>query len=106
MRRPVQLATMLILVGTAASARASDHLMRINEVVVSANGTNTVQFVELHDVATDTSTETFPALEYSVEVFDVDGVSLGETIVDPPSGTEKMLLATAAAETFFSVDAD
>ena len=94
-----RLAMVLLVAGTTL-ANAAEHQMRINEVLVSNNGSNAAQFVELHDLAI--GGESFPLGPYKLEVFDAAGVSIGSTsLTITPTPAIDRYIATAAADTAF-----
>ena len=86
-----------------AAAGAADHLMEVNEVMVSAGGNPAAQYIEI----LDPFNEPFPSPPYRLVVFDANGVRLGAhelggdaQIVD---NNVPMLISTPAADTAFGV---
>jgi hypothetical protein len=86
-----------------AVAGAADHLMEVNEVMVSAGGNPAAQYIEI----LDPFNEPFPSPPYRLVVFDANGVRLGAhelggdaQIID---NNVPMLISTPAADTAFGV---
>lgn len=98
--RPALVATLFVL-ASAAPALAADHLMKVGEVMLSNQGSTTSQFIELEDPFN----EPFPNAPYSLQLFDAAGASLGSVALTIPANTRRLLIATAAAATQFSVTA-
>lgn len=90
------------LIAAPASAFAADHIMKVGEVLLSNNGSTTSQFVELEDSVQ----EPFPSPPYSIELFDAAGQSQGSQTITVPANTQRLLIATAQAQTDFGVTAD
>jgi hypothetical protein len=89
-----------------APARASDHLLEVNEVMVSTGGNPAAQFVEL----LDPFNEPFPSPPYKLVVFDANGNRLGAhelggdaNIID---SNVPMLISTPAADAALGVKGD
>jgi hypothetical protein len=88
-----------------AVARASEHMMVVNEVMRSASGDATAQLVELWD----TGNEPFPAAAYSLDIFDADATKLGR--VNTPgimggSGPQYYVISTPAANAALGITGD
>ena len=94
-------ATALTLVA-CAPAWGSDHLMRINEVALSAAGNPGAQYVELRD----STMEPFLATPYKVVVFNASGMRVGAQTLGGGLGTSPYLVSTAAADGVFGTTAD
>lgn len=107
MRRIVIVGTSLaVALALPASARAADHLLKVNEVMLSAGGSPAAQFVEL----LDPFNEPFPSPPYKLVVFDADGNRLGAhelggdaSIID---NNVPMLISTPAADAALGVTGD
>ncbi|MBL0214829.1 MAG: hypothetical protein IPQ07_13210 [Myxococcales bacterium] len=83
----------------STTAFAADHIARIAEVMVSNQGSNTSQFIELEDP----NGESFPFTPYSMTLFDGAGTSLGSVSLTVPTGTTRLVVATATAVTQFGL---
>ena len=86
-----------------AAAGAADHLMEVNEVMVSVGGNPAAQYVEI----LDPFNEPFPSPPYRLVVYDANGVRLGHhelggdaQIVD---NNVPMLISTPAADAALGV---
>lgn len=96
MRRPLQAlsAAVLTTLALAAPAGASDHLMRINEILPAGPGG--AQFVEMRD----TSPEPFPLPPYKLVVYSSSGEVVGRVPLPEAdlvaTGTSPYLVANAA----------
>lgn len=71
------LATVVATLALAAPAHAVDHLMEVNEVMLSSGGSEGAQFVEL----LDPQSEPFPSPEYRLVVYDTNGVKLAHQAI-------------------------
>src|SRR5712691_10041382 len=101
------LATSLVVAAAfPAPARASDHLLKINEVMVSIGGNPAAQFVEL----IDPFNEPFPSPPYKLVVFDANGNRLGAHELggdaDIIDNNVPMLISTPAADAALAVKGD
>ena len=76
---------------------AADHLMVVNEVLLSDDGDTDIQYVELADPVA----ESFPANPYTLGVYDDKGVSLGTVSLTVAPGTQRYLISTAQADSAF-----
>lgn len=83
-------------------AWGSDHLMRVNEVGLSAAGNPGAQYVELRD----SDAEPFPFGPYRVVVFSPAGARLGAQTLGGGLGTLPHLVSTTAADQAFGTTAD
>src|SRR5687767_13704034 len=92
--------TTAVLLATASPVRASDHLTRINEILLSAGGDDAVQYVELVGPG-----ELFPQA-YELGVYDADGVSLGKVPLAIDSDATRHYVATGAADAAFGPNGD
>ncbi len=81
-----------------STAFAADHLMRIDEVMLSNQGSTASQFIEMEDPG-----ESFPSPPYTLNIFDAAGNSLGTVPLTIAAGTTRYLVATATAATQFGV---
>lgn len=102
MRHLVQAVVIGLAIGSASTAYAVDHLMKIAEVGLSKGGDPAVQFIELEDPFG----ESFPNNPYTLELFDADAGLLGSVSLTIPGGTTRYLVATAAADTAYGTTAD
>src|SRR4051812_4346228 len=84
-----------------ATSEAADHFARVGEVMISNQGSNASQFIELEDPFG----ESFPSPPYTMNIFDAGGASLGTVALTIPSGTTRLLVATPTAATQFGVTA-
>jgi hypothetical protein len=115
MRRIVLFAATLVtgLAMPAASAQATFHLEKVNEVMLaSASGDASVRFVELLDKGGTEEQFTPVFAPYKLAVYDGAGSALGEQTLNPTglrgaasAGTE-YLISTAAADSAFGVTGD
>lgn len=80
-----------------ATASASDHLMKINEVMLS-HGSAGAQFIELFDP----TAESFPNAPYNLVIYDAAGTEVGSVAIAAPAGGAPFLVSTAAADTALS----
>lgn len=87
------------LVVASGPAFAADHIARIAEVMISNQGSNTSQFIELEDPAG----ESFPSVPYTMTLFNGAGGSLGTVALTVPAGTTRLVVATATAVTQFGL---
>jgi hypothetical protein len=87
---------------TCAPALGSDHLMRVNEVGLSAAGNPGAQYVELRD----STAEPFLSSPYRVVVYSAAGTRLGAQTLGGSFGTNPYLASTAAADQVFGTMAD
>jgi hypothetical protein len=104
MRRFASLLTIALLFASSP-AEAAQHLMRINEILLSDNGDNTIQYVELRDPGG----EDFPSGNYTLNVFNADGTEIGVVTLSIPNGppdTTDWYVATAAADAFYTPNGD
>jgi hypothetical protein len=115
MRRSV-IGAVVLMAGLAlpvASAQATFHLEKVNELMLaSAGGDSGVQFVELLDKGGTEEQFTPVFAPYRLVVYDGAGKQLGEQTLNPTglrnaaaSGTE-YLISTAAADAAFGVSGD
>lgn len=96
MRRIVVLAGLVVALAAPAPALAADHLMTVNEVMLSQGGNAGAQFVELIDGAD----EPFPSPPYKLVVFDGSGQKIGDQTLPIPDTfdyTQPFLVASNAA---------
>jgi MYXO-CTERM domain-containing protein len=96
MKRTLVAASILL---ASSSAFAADHLMKVGEVMISNQGSTSSQFIELEDPFG----EPFPSPPYTLELFNAAGGSIGSVALTIPSGTLRILVATATAATQFGV---
>jgi len=104
MRLTRRLPLLAVFAPLAASgpAVASDHVMRISEVLLSNGGDTASQFIELFD----SNNESFPNDPYAVAIYDADGEPLGSVAIDPPAGTGRYIVSTATADDDFAFTGD
>jgi hypothetical protein len=97
-RRVLPLIAFVLLLAVPAPAGASDHRMRIDEVMLSSGGDSNARFVELNDSVD----EPFPDPPYRVVVYDTNGARTGAHTIAAQLGnrdnTKPFLIATAAAD--------
>lgn len=96
--RWIALATLACALAAAAPAAASDHLMRVNEIQLSADGDSGKQFVEFVDAAG----EPFTAPSYTIAVHNGSGTVVGTEVFNGPgygfaNDSRPYVLATDAA---------
>lgn len=93
-------AASLMVLASAAPALASDHLMRVGEVMLAnSSGSTAVQFIELEDPG-----EAFLGAPYIVEIYSAAGGTAINTYMTTISGvTTRYMLATAQARTDFGI---
>jgi hypothetical protein len=109
MRKLIAAAAALILI-PAASAQATFHLEKVNEVMLaSSSGDTAAQFVELLDTGGTEEQFTPVFAPYQLKVYDAAGKLLGQQTLDPnglraaaQTGSE-YLISTAAADNAFGV---
>jgi hypothetical protein len=99
MRRALPLTVLVPLLLAAGTASASDHLMRIDEVMLSTGGDPGAQFVELLDLAD----EPFPDAPYRVVIYNTNGTrvdahTIGAGVLQGRNNTVRFLIATPAAD--------
>jgi uncharacterized protein (TIGR03382 family) len=89
----------LVVAALGGSAFAADHLLKVNEVLLSQNGSTANQFIELEDTG-----ESFPDDPYFVTIYDATGTTMvGEQSFEIAAGTTRFTLATAGARTAFGL---
>jgi MYXO-CTERM domain-containing protein len=86
---------------TPSAALASQHQMRVSEILLSSGGDDAVQYVELSDPG-----EPFPDGTYEIDVYDVDGALIDSQNIVIPASTTRRYIATAAADDVFGPDGD
>ena len=89
-------AASLVVLVSATPALASDHFMKVGEVMLANTGGSTaVQFIELED----TAGEGFPYAPYVLQVYSAaGGTALTTYPMTLPSGTTRYIAATAQAQ--------
>jgi hypothetical protein len=93
------------LVVVVSPARAAEHQMRINEIVLSKGGDATAQFVEMKDL--NVSGEPFPNPQYRLDVYDTNATLVGSVPLGiTPVLTTDRFAATATADAAFGVTRD
>jgi hypothetical protein len=101
MRHLLQLVVVAVAICSASTAYALEHAMRVGEVLLSRNGSNTIQYIELQDQFQ----EPFPNA-YRLEVYNASATMIGMVALNVPANTQRMLIATAAADTSFGTTRD
>lgn len=95
-----------LLAFVVPSAQASEHNMKVNELLLSADGSNDIRFVEL----LDEFDEPFAGPSYRLRSYDAAGVLFdSKTLNDPFSSrdnTKPYLISTAAADAKYHVTGD
>jgi hypothetical protein len=88
---------------SASTAYALEHLMRVDEVLISRNGNNGIQFIELDDPGL----EPFPNGPYKLVIYDSNATQIGQPIsLNVPANTQRLLVATAASDASFGTTRD
>ena len=88
-----------LVLASAGPAWAVDHQAIVDEVLVSKNNDTTIQFIEIQDPG-----ESFPNDPYHLEIYDAAGTLItggNVNIGDVASGTTRIYVSTAAADTAF-----
>jgi hypothetical protein len=101
MRVPITIMTSVSLLAIAVPVQADEHFTEVSELLLDDDGDGSIQYVEL----IDPEAEEFPE-EYQLSIYDEVGDLVGTVPIDPPPGTTRYLVATAAAEEMFDVTAD
>lgn len=97
---------LLAALAAAVPAAASEHLMKVNELLLSADGSDTSRFAEL----VDPLDEPFPGPLYRLRSYDAAGnVSGSQTLNNPftvRDNTSPYLVSTAAADAKYGATGD
>src|SRR5690349_3963879 len=93
MRQVAGTVVVLLAIFTSTTALADEHLMRVDEVLISKDNNTAIQFVELYDPAL----EPFPTNPYRLEIYDAVGVSKGMVQFTVSPNTQRILVGTAGA---------
>jgi hypothetical protein len=104
MRHLAPLVVVVLAICSSSTAFAVDHFMRIDEVLVSKDNATAIQFIELDDP----SQESFPNNPYRLELYSAQGTLLpsGTVQFNITPGTQRLYIATAAADTAFGKTRD
>lgn len=75
-------------------ASAFEHLMHVDEVMLSTGGDRGAQYIELFDAFA----ETFPGAPYRLDALDAAGVVVGTVNLGTPTSGSRILISSAAAD--------
>jgi hypothetical protein len=103
MRHLAPLVVVTLAICSSSTAFGADHLMRVDEVLVSKDNDTSIQFVELDDP----SLEPFPSNPYKLEIYNAQGTQVGPSIqLSVAPNTQRILVASANADTAFGTTRD
>jgi MYXO-CTERM domain-containing protein len=88
---------------SSSTVWAAEHLMRVDEVLISKNNDTSIQFVELDDPGL----EPFPNNPYKLEIYNASGTRVGNAVTfTVAANTQRILVGTANADTAFGTTRD
>jgi MYXO-CTERM domain-containing protein len=95
----------MVVASFSGTAHATEHMMVVNEILISTGGDPSAQLIELWDIGD----EPFPNATYAVDVFDAEGASLARVPapgISGGGGSRYYLLSTPGADSALGITAD